>query len=237
MTNTQVDGGGGSDKGLSSRILQFLVDAAPFLSFLFVALAFVAILSSVFWPYVFASPKSLDKTLLQQLADTETARGLITFLVAVSTVGIALVLIVWVASTEQGVEVVKERSAFSKEVMTSLIGILGTIIGFYFGATQDQTHGRGSTATLSLASLSIDPARPRKGETAVIHAGQPPYSYSIRFTPDTIKEIDGRSPTGTIDQTIKLDEYDPTNPLDITVESSDATGAISGNRIHIAPAT
>jgi hypothetical protein len=201
----------------------------------------VAILSSVFWPYVFASPKSLDKTLLQQLADTETARGLITFLVAVSTVGIALVLIVWVASTEQGVEVVKERSAFSKEVMTSLIGILGTITGFYFGATQDQTHGRGSTATLSLASLSIDPARPRKGETAVIHArlsgGQPPYSYSIRFTPDTIKEIDGRSQTGTIDQTIKLDEYDPTKPLDITVEGSDATGAISGNRIHVAPAT
>jgi hypothetical protein len=34
---------------------------------------------------VFHTPMGLDKTLLQQLSDVETARGLITFLVAVST--------------------------------------------------------------------------------------------------------------------------------------------------------
>ena len=88
----------GSSPNLS-RFYSVVATLAPILAFLFVALAFVTILSSVFWPYVFHTPPGLDKTLLQQLSDVETARGLITFLVAVSTVGIALILIVWVAST------------------------------------------------------------------------------------------------------------------------------------------
>jgi hypothetical protein len=223
--------GGGGGIGWQN----FFIASGPFIAFLLVALAFVAILASVFWPYVVSTQ---PKTLLQQLAETDTARGLITFLVAVSTVGIALTLIVWVASTGLGLDVVKERSAFSKEVLTSLIGILGTIIGFYFGATQGQMHGPGTQTTLSLANLSITPPKPGKDETVTLHAtfygGQPPYSYAIRFTPDTIKEIDGQSSNGAISQIIKLDTYDPAKPLDITLEGSDAAGTISGNRIHLA---
>jgi hypothetical protein len=220
-----------------SRFYNAAATLAPLWAFLFVALAFVAILSSVFWPYVFSTPKGLDKTLLQQLGDTETARGLITFLVAVGTVGIALILIVWVASTGQSDTVVKERSAFGKEVMTSLIGILGTIIGFYFGASQvGGAGGHGAAQALTLASFSAAPARPAKGETMTLHAtisgGQSPYGYTIRFIPDTMKEISGQTPNGTIDQAIKLDPYDPAKPLDIILEVTDAEGAISGNRLH-----
>jgi hypothetical protein len=66
----------------------------------------------------------------------------------------------------------------------------------------------------------------------VDHLGRLP--NAIRFTPDTIKEIDGQSPNGTISQEIKLDAYDPATPLDITLEGTDATGAITGNRVHLA---
>ena len=245
---TPVNTGSAVDLEVSSRPAQHpwrqaLIDNAPLGAFFLVALAFVAILASVFWPYVFASPKNLDKTLLAELANTEAARGLITFLVAVGTVGIALILIIYVATSTGTTEAVKERFAFSKEVLTSLIGILGTIIGFYFGATQDQTHGRGTSSQLTqlaLQGLSIEPSTPVKGSTATLHAtlsgGQPPYNYVIRFAPDTIKEIDGSSKDGTINQAIKLDAYDPTKSLDITLEGTDSTGAISGNRVHL-PAT
>jgi hypothetical protein len=210
---------------------------APILAFLFVALAFVTILSSVFWPYVFHTPPGLDKTLLQQLSDVETARGLITFLVAVSTVGIALILIVWVASTALSDADVKDRSAFSKEVMTSLIGILGTIVGFYFGATQlSGTAGHGAAQALTLTSFSTTPAKPAKGETLTLHAtvsgGQSPYGYTIRFTPDIMQEISGSTLNNTINQAIKFDAYDPAKPLDIILEVTDAAGVISGNRWH-----
>lgn len=220
----------------SGAFQKFFASNWPLLVFAVVALVFVVSLVSIFWPYLFTTPPGLNKTLLQLLADTETARGLITFLVAVTTVGIALILIVYLATSSSETAELKERFAFSKEVLTSLIGILGTIIGFYFGASQDQNRGRGTPATLTLANLSITPPKPVQGNKVTLNAtlsgGQPPYSYVIRFTPDKIKEITGDSPNGTISQAI-IDAYDPTMPLDITFEGKDATGAISGNRVHL----
>ena len=121
--------------------------------------------------------------------------------------------------------------------MTSLIGILGTIVGFYFGATQlSGTAGHGAAQALTLASFSTTPAKPAKGETLTLHAtvsgGQSPYSYTIRFTQDTMKEISDSTPNGTINRVIKLDAYDPAKPLDIILEVTDSAGVISGNRLH-----
>src|SRR4051794_37933441 len=162
--------GDGQATGLS-RFYNTVNTLAPLLAFLFVALAFVAILSSVFWPYMFHTPAGLDKTLLHQLGDVETARGLITFLVAVSTVGIALIFIVWVASTALSDTGVKDRSAFNKEVLTSLIGIFGTIVGFYFGATQlSGAASRGAAQPLTLTSFNTTPVKPAKGGTLTLQA-------------------------------------------------------------------
>lgn len=91
-------GGGIPQPTRSAAIREFVINLAPLLIFALVALAFVLSLVSIFWPYI-AAPPRLDKTLLQLLADTETARGLITFLVALSTVAIAVILIVYLASS------------------------------------------------------------------------------------------------------------------------------------------
>jgi hypothetical protein len=209
---------GGNDNG---GWRPFWMDIATLVIFLFVAVAFVLIIASVFWPYVWYPNQA--KTLLQELANTETARGLITFLVAVSTVSIAVILIVYLASSRALSEDIKNRFAFSKEVLTSLIGILGTIIGFYFGATQNQPQGHGTPMALTLADLSITPPKPGKSDKVVtVHAtlsgGRSPYSYVIRFKPDSIKEIPGDSPDGTIDTEI-IHAYDPATPLEITLEA------------------
>jgi hypothetical protein len=68
---------------------------------------------------------------------------------------------------------------------------------------------------------------------ATLFGGRSPYSYVIRFKPDTIKEIPGDSPDGTIDTEI-IHAYDPATPLDITLEGKDAAGAISSYRQHLA---
>ena len=69
---------------------------------------------------------------LPSLADPAHARGLITFLFAFAT--IAVVVISVIATFWVRIDEVEKRATLSKEVLTILIGIMGTILGFYFGA-------------------------------------------------------------------------------------------------------
>ena len=74
-----------------------------------------------------------DQAFLSSLADTERARGLITFLIAITVVGVAIILSIStliLASGDEG----DKRFDRGKQVLSVLIGVLGTIVGFYFGA-------------------------------------------------------------------------------------------------------
>jgi beta-lactam-binding protein with PASTA domain len=73
---------------------------------------------------------------LKQLADKEVARGLITFLIAIATVGIAIILAISTLVLTEG-EQGDKRFDRGKQVLAVLIGVLGTIVGFYFGAAPD----------------------------------------------------------------------------------------------------
>jgi hypothetical protein len=179
-----------------------------------------------------------------RLTDANTARGLITFVVVVSTVAMALMLVAYITiSPDSDIE---NRFNYSKEILASLIVILGTIIGFYFGSAPNSTPAPGTASTpapgtgtvlpLALRDLGINPITPEKGKTATLNAtlsgSQPPYTYAISFTPNTIKEITGKSLDGKITQGISFDNYDPTMPLDIMLQATDNTGTTTGNRLH-----
>lgn len=69
---------------------------------------------------------------------TEAARNLITFLVAVITIVIALILTLMAFfSTSPDL---KERFSMGKEILTILIGVLGTIVGFYYGSAPKEVN-------------------------------------------------------------------------------------------------
>ncbi|OBP16583.1 hypothetical protein A5320_04085 [Rheinheimera sp. SA_1] len=68
------------------------------------------------------------------LQNTAITRGFITFLVAFVTVSIAIILAVWVLITNSDIEELKVKFSSAKDILATLVGILGTILGFYFGS-------------------------------------------------------------------------------------------------------
>jgi hypothetical protein len=88
---------------------------------------------------------------LEELAAESKARGLITFLVAISTVAVALltaISIFYLAEPE-----LESRYSKAKDLLAILVGILGTILGFYFGSIDNPDVARPeTTAEASAAS-------------------------------------------------------------------------------------
>lgn len=84
---------------------------------------------------IFVSPSFLG-----EIAQPGVARGLITFLFAFATVAVILTTVIatfWLKMDE-----VEKRGAFAKEILALMIGVMGTILGFYFGAANpDATMG------------------------------------------------------------------------------------------------
>jgi hypothetical protein len=77
--------------------------------------------------------------LLEALGESNVARGLITFLIAFTTVVIALIIVVSSVTLEDSPENDK-RFDRGKQVLSILIGVLGTIVGFYYGSSTKTTE-------------------------------------------------------------------------------------------------
>jgi hypothetical protein len=142
---------------------------------------------------------------VRQLADKDVARGLITFVIAIGTVAIAIMMAVTAMVTRD----FDKRIAAGKEVLAILVGVLGTIVGFYYGATLKtdlpQPGATTPAAQISSTPVELTPERVQSNATVTLNTklsgGTPPYRYGIKFTPETIPAIENQeSPLGEINQ-------------------------------------
>ena len=128
------------------------------------------------------------------LSVKDTARGMITYVVSVVTVAIGMFLVV-ASAFLSGSKDLEKRFAFGKDVFTILVGVLGTVMGFYYGQTAASGAGGTNTntnnqqqaaQTLQISTPQANPATPRINTdvtvTADISGGDPPYKYTITFT-------------------------------------------------------
>ena len=87
---------------------------------------------------------------LELMAKPDQARGLITFLFSFATIGIIVLVaisVLWMEKSE-----VEGRFERAKDLITILVGVLGTIIGFYFGTAS--TGGSASQASVSPVTVA-----------------------------------------------------------------------------------
>jgi hypothetical protein len=122
---------------------QVLGLAAGFAVFVLAAIVLAALGFGIFGP----------QSLVDKLAKTENARGLITYILAVGTIAIAVVLVV---GALLGGDEDKDSFSRGKEILTMLIGIFGTILGFYYGSEQKQTSSSPSPSPSPSALSSPD---------------------------------------------------------------------------------
>lgn len=164
---------------------------------------------------------SSDEFLLR-LEDTHFARGLVTYLFAVGIIG--LFFIVAIGSLTAG-EAGDEQFSRGKDLLALLIGIFGTILGFYFGS-----NGPDMPLRPVLKAVMVSPEQPTSGQTVrlttAVEGGAPPYVYRIEWTtPDGKTEFtEQESKDGSLDYELRM----PTTASDTTVpyeiEVTDAAG-------------
>lgn len=116
-------------------------------------------------------------TFVPKLAQNDIARGLITFLLSVATVVIAVLLVVSALLMGNTTEEADKRFTRGKEVLTVLIGVFGTILGFYYGSAKGETKPGLEVSPIAVARSSVTNAT----IAAEISGGLPPYKFSIQF--------------------------------------------------------
>lgn len=156
------DGGGGS---------AFFMAALPYVGILIVALLGIGIVS------VLVIGLYQQDSIVRELASVDLARGVITFIFAVGTIGIAIILAIG-ALFGKLAEFEK-----AKEVLTLLIGVFGTILGFYFGSATTATGG--GAQKLDVAEIQVVD----KQIVTRVEGGTRPYRYSITGTEKGFKPI------------------------------------------------
>lgn len=128
-----------------------------------------------------------DALFLKRLANMEYARGLITFVFTLGTITIAIMLTLAVLLRQD--PEIEKRFRQGREVLTILIGVVGTIVGFYYGATTVEKLSPLEIAYVKV--IEVDSQARRNPEIrAKLIGGQPPYHYSIAFDQDEISKIE-----------------------------------------------
>ncbi|MEM7643755.1 MAG: hypothetical protein AAF366_14660 [Pseudomonadota bacterium] len=121
-----------------------------FMTFILMILG-VAIFEQIIFSWYAPELDTRDQLLLTRLADVEMARGLITFVFTIGVIALALIIVTANVTSNDGDSIRFERS---KEILTSMIAILGTILGFYFGRADSSPAAMSQEAPIAPIPLN-----------------------------------------------------------------------------------
>ncbi|MBZ5504926.1 MAG: hypothetical protein LAO78_05495 [Acidobacteriia bacterium] len=174
-----------------------------------------------------ATTLGLDKGLvLTKMGQVEFARGLITYLFAVVTIGTAVVLVVSALTSDES-PANERRFERGKEILSLLLGVFGTIVGFYFGS-EVAAKGQPGEAIVKIAPLRLNTGSVASGAdftlTTYVSGGKAPYKYGVGFDKDEIKAELPVDPNGWITKTLAAPKVTADRSALVRVVVEDADG-------------
>ncbi len=188
--------------------------------------------------FVLIGYSMVDKSggLLARMADSTFARGLITYLFAVVTMGTAVVIVIS-ALTGGVTEADDKKFQRGKEILSLLLGVFGTIVGFYFGSELTDVS-KGSKDNFHLTSILLNKANVISQEklhvTANVYGGKPPYRYGLSINENSQIEFDKYvSETGWIIEEATAPDVDQETTITVGLGVIDATGNIVTRMVEV----
>jgi hypothetical protein len=168
-----------------------------------------------------------DKGVLISMAKIEFARGLITYLFAVVTIGTAVVLVVSALTSTES-EAHEKRFQRGKEILSLLLGVFGTIVGFYFGSEVAQKAGAAAATILQVAPIHLSVQTVSQGAEVTLETyvsgGKAPYKYGVGFGADPAEPSEKTEPNGWIRKSVVAPNVQSEQAVLIHVVVSDAEG-------------
>ena len=174
-----------------------------------------------------ASTLGLDKGLvLSKMGQVEFARGLITYLFAVVTIGTAVVLVVSALTTEE-TPAHERRFERGKEILALLLGVFGTIVGFYFGSAVSTSGPAGESlitvVPIHLSSTTVAPGAPFN-LTTYVTGGKAPYKFATGYDDDAVKPGEPVEASGWIFKTVTAPSPAAQKPVTLHMLVQDVDG-------------
>ena len=167
----------------------------------------------------------LDKgRVLVGMGNAPFARGLITYLFAIVTIGTAVLLVL---SALLGTS--KERFNSAKDVLGLLLGVFGTIVGFYFASELSEME---SSQRLTVSSVLASPAEVFQDSsfivTVAVQGGSAPYRFAVAVAEDLPGEYPELvRPDGLIVKEVTVTAGGPVGIQPVRVGVQDALGEMA----------
>ena len=167
---------------------------------------------------------------LARMAEHEFARGLITYLFAVTTIGTSVVLVM--AALTGALD--EDHYKRGKEILALLLGVFGTIVGFYFGS---EAHA-GQPPQLNLSPPVLASAALLGGAstqlTAYVNGGDGPYMYGYTFgNASTLTYERPVDPNGWIQTDIVAPAVQTTTAVHLLLGVQDSSGKTATRAVVI----
>lgn len=163
--------------------------------------------------------------MLVNMRNPEYARGLITYLYAVVTIGTAVVLVV---SALLGSE--KVRQDDGRQILALLLGVFGTIVGFYFGNAVATAPSQATEAGLRLTPPLLSETSVVSGQTVhaigAVSGGVPPYEFDVSVGRDSLVYSQSVGADGWMTADVEVPAVTEPGPVIVSLGVKDAAGTV-----------